>query len=153
MQKYHIKLTEAERQSVKRAISKKTSGQQAQKRGKILLDLDEASGARLYTTKKISNRHGVSEATISEVCKRYEAGGVAAVLTRKSRTTPPVPAKVTGEVEAHIIATCCSSPPEGKAAWKCIILQSMAVGSTLLRFSSAFLPGNACADASRIYRI
>ena len=117
MQKYHIKLTEAERQSVKKEISKKASGQQAQKRGKILLDLDEASGERLYTTKKISNRHGVSEATISEVCKRYEAGGVAAVLTRKSRTTPPVPPKVTGEVEAHIIATCCSSPPEGKAAW------------------------------------
>ena len=39
------------------------------------------------------------------------------MLARKSRTTPPVPAKVTGEVEAHIIATCCSSPPKGKAAW------------------------------------
>jgi RNA-binding protein YhbY len=117
MQKYHIKLTEAERQTIKKAISKKTVGQQIQKRGKILLDLDESGGARLYTTKKIAGRQGISEATISEVCKRYEAGGVVAVLERKSRTAPPVPAKVTGEVEAHIIATCCSAPPEGKGAW------------------------------------
>ena len=117
MQKYHIKLTDSERQAIKKAISKKSLGQQAQRRGKILLDLDESSGARLYTTKKISGRHRVSEATISEVCKRYEAGGVSGVLERKTRATPPVPAKVTGEVEAHIIATCCSTPPEGKAAW------------------------------------
>jgi hypothetical protein len=40
-----------------------------------------------------------------------------AALLRKTRATPPVPAKVTGEVEAYIIATCCSAPPEGKAAW------------------------------------
>ena len=82
-----------------------------------MLDLDESSGARLYTTKKISARHMVSEATIIKVCKRYEAGGVVAVLERKSRSTPPVPAKVTGEVEAHIIATCYNAPPEGKSAW------------------------------------
>lgn len=117
MQKYHIKLTETERQAIKKTISKKGAGQQVQKRGKILLDIDESSGARLYTTKKIARRHGVSEATISEVCKRYEAGGYRAVLKRKPRATPPVPAKVTGEVEAYIIATCCSTPPKGKAAW------------------------------------
>lgn len=51
------------------------------------------------------------------MCKRYEAGGVPEVLVRKKRATPSVAAKVTGEVEAHIIATCCSHPPEGKAAW------------------------------------
>ena len=117
MQKYHIILTEAERETIKKAIGKKTAGQQMQKRGKVLLDLDESSGSRLYTTKKIAGRHGVSEATISEVCKRYEAGGIVEVLERKTRSSPPVPAKVTGEVEAHIIATCCSAPPEGKAAW------------------------------------
>lgn len=61
MQKYHIKLTEKERQTIKKAISKKGTGQQGQKRGKILLDLDESSGSRQYTTKKIARRQGVSE--------------------------------------------------------------------------------------------
>ena len=49
--------------------------------------------------------------------KQYATEGFEAVLLRKKRTVPPVPAKVTGEVEAHIIATCCSEPPEGKAVW------------------------------------
>jgi hypothetical protein len=38
-------------------------------------------------------------------------------LTRKVRMTPPVPAKVTGEVEAYVIAMACSKPPEGYARW------------------------------------
>jgi transposase len=116
MQKYHIRLTEVERQGVKKAI-KKTTSQQAQKRGNILLDLDESSGTRQHSIKEIALRQRASVATISEVCKRYEADGITAVLGRKTRATPPVPAKVTGEVEAHIIAVCCSAPPEGKANW------------------------------------
>lgn len=117
MQKYRIKLTSEEHRAIEKEIHKKASGIQVVKRGKVLLDLDECNGKRKYTTKRIASRQGVSEATISEVCKRYEAGGVAKVLGRKKRTTPPVAAKVTGEVEAHIIATCCSQPPEGTAAW------------------------------------
>lgn len=117
MQKYHIKLTADEQRTIRKAIQKKAAGIQVIKRGKVLLDLDESSGKRLYTTKKIASRQGVSEVTICEVCKRYESGGTDAVLGRKKRISPPVPAKVTGEVEAHIIAVCCSTPPEGKAAW------------------------------------
>jgi len=42
---------------------------------------------------------------------------VEAFLKRKKRETPPVPAKVTGEVEAHIVAIACSEPPPGRARW------------------------------------
>jgi hypothetical protein len=38
-------------------------------------------------------------------------------LTRKKRETPPVEPKVTGEVEARIIALACTAPPEGYARW------------------------------------
>ena len=117
MQKYHVQLTEEERQAVGKKLRSTKTGEQARRRGKVLVDLDEVEGKRQYTTKKISERLKVSEATISEVCKRYETGGVDAVFGRKKRAEPPVPAKVTGEVEAHIIATCCSAPPEGRARW------------------------------------
>jgi hypothetical protein len=43
--------------------------------------------------------------------------GLERVLNRKKRETPPVPAKVTGEVEAKIIALSCSEPPEGYGRW------------------------------------
>jgi hypothetical protein len=44
------------------------------------------------------------------VSKQYAEQGLNRVLARKKRETPPVPPKVTGEVEASIIAMACSQP-------------------------------------------
>ena len=110
-------MTEADREKLRKHIYGKSRGMDSKKRAKVLLDLDESSGARKHTTKEICARNGVSEPTIFSVCNRYEAGGIKGVIERKKRETPPVAAKVTGEVEAHIIATCCSAPPEGFARW------------------------------------
>ena len=81
------------------------------------MDLDESLGKKLPALKSISAQRGVSEVTIWKIRKQYVCQGLDSVLSRKKRKTPPVPAKVTGKVEAHIIATCCSAPPEGKAEW------------------------------------
>jgi hypothetical protein len=51
------------------------------------------------------------------VSKQYAENGLDRVLTRKKRETPPVPAKVTGEVEAKIIAMACGRPPPGYSRW------------------------------------
>jgi hypothetical protein len=51
------------------------------------------------------------------VSKQYVEHGLERVLTRKTRETPPVPPKVTGEVEAKIIAMACSLPPAGYSRW------------------------------------
>jgi len=48
-------------------------------------------------------------------------------LQRKKRATPPVAPKVTGDVEAHIIALCCSSPPEGYSRWTVRLLADKCV--------------------------
>jgi len=40
-----------------------------------------------------------------------------AALERKKREEPAVASIVTGEVEAYIIAVCCSAPPEGYSRW------------------------------------
>lgn len=82
-----------------------------------MLELDESEGHIPAPVKEIAARKGASEGTVRKHRKQYATEGLDAVLLRKERTVPPVPAKVTGEVEAYIIATCCSEPPEGKAAW------------------------------------
>jgi hypothetical protein len=41
------------------------------------------------------------------VSRQYVKEGLERVLNRKKRETPPVQAKVTGEVEAKIIAASC----------------------------------------------
>ena len=57
----------------------------------------------------------------------YCEKGLAATLARKKRETPPVPAKVTGDVEARIIALACGSPPEGYAKWTLRLLADKTV--------------------------
>ena len=50
-------------------------------------------------------------------------GDVVATIARKKRLTPPVESKITGEVEARLIALACSTPPAGHARWSLRLLE------------------------------
>ena len=50
-------------------------------------------------------------------------GDVAATIQRRKRRTPPVEPKITGEVEARLIALACSTPPAGHARWSLRLLE------------------------------
>lgn len=117
MQKYHIRLTDTERQKLKRIQYSKKYSMEGKTRAKILLSMDENKIPKLPAMKKIAAQCGVSEVTLWKVRKKFVEYGLEAVLERKKRQTPPTPAKITGEVEAYIIATCCSAPPEGRCRW------------------------------------
>jgi hypothetical protein len=67
---------------------------------------------------------------VQKIINTYAISGLTVALRRKKRATPPVPAKVDGVFEAHVIALCCSEPPKGYARWsvrllseKCVELQ------------------------------
>ena len=117
MQKYHIKLTDSEQQKLKKCQYSKKYSMEGKTRAKILLSLDENENTKLPAMRIIAAHCGVSEVTLWKVRKKYVEYGLDAVLERRKRQTPPVPAKVTGEVEAYIIATCCSAPPKGRSRW------------------------------------
>ena len=57
----------------------------------------------------------VSQGTVSNLKKRYFAGGLEGTLFEKPR--PGAKPKIDGEVEAHLIALTCSDPPEGYDRW------------------------------------
>ncbi len=57
----------------------------------------------------------VSQGTVSNVKKRYFARGLREALHDRPR--PGRPPKITGDVEAHLIAQVCSEPPEGRQRW------------------------------------
>lgn len=67
--------------------------------------------------------HRIAEATdmhlntVARVRKAFAAGGLRPALERKPRETPPVPAKIDGVVEAHLIAICTGPPPASRARW------------------------------------
>jgi len=117
MQKWHVELDNAARKKIKMVLRSKKVTMEAKKRAQILLDIDESGGHKPESVNTITAKRGVCSNTIVNVRRKYVEGGIDAAIFRKKRETPPVAAKVTGEVEAHIIAVCCSAPPEGKEHW------------------------------------
>jgi transposase len=117
---YKVQLTEAER-DVLSGITKKGNHPARQiTRANILLFLDhkpEGKKESMLTDAEIAARCQCETKLVYTVSKEYAENGLDRVLTRKKRETPPVPAKVTGEVEAKIIAMACSQPPEGYGRW------------------------------------
>jgi predicted XRE-type DNA-binding protein len=87
-------------------------------RAKIILELDEADGRKPLTQTQITEKLGVSRQTVNDAKKAFiGTESVSEFLQRKKRETPPIKSKITGEVEAHIIALACSPVPEGNAKW------------------------------------
>ena len=117
MQKRHVELDNAARKKIKMVLRSKKVTMEAKKRAQILLDIDESGGRKPESVNTITAKRGVCSNMITNVRRKYVESGIDAAIFRKKREPPPVAAKVTGEVEAHIIAVCCSSPPEGKEHW------------------------------------
>lgn len=86
--------------------------------------MDEAEGCA-PDRRVVAERVGVSEGTVYLVAKRFteSAGDLEDVIVRRKRSRPPVPAKVTGEVQARLIALACTTPPTGFDRWSLRLLE------------------------------
>ena len=117
MQKWHVELTKSDHKKIKMVLRSKKISMEAKKRAQILEDIDESNGKTPLSLSQVTVKRGVCQNTVIAVRRNYAESGIEAAIFRKKRETPPVEPKITGEVEAHIIATACSKPPEGKAEW------------------------------------
>jgi len=117
MQKWHVNLTKEERKKIKMVLRSKKATMEVKKRAQILIDIDESNGKKPLSLNSVTSKRGVCENTVIRLRRNYAEKGFEKAVFRKGRETPPVEPKITGEVEAHIIATACSTPPEGKASW------------------------------------
>lgn len=119
-----VVLSADEREWLTRVVRTGAHPAQEVRRSRILLELDE-SGGQPAGRREIAQRVGVNPQTITNVARVYaqRGGDVAATITRTKRLTPPVEPKVTGEVEARLIALACSAPPPGHARWSLRLLE------------------------------
>ncbi len=98
------------------------------KRAKVILALDRTNKKDHLRLTRISDQVDLSRQAIYNIRDDFLlASSVDEFLTRKKRETPPVEPKVTGEVEAHIIALACSEPPKGCARWTVRLLAEKSV--------------------------
>jgi len=116
-QKWHVNLTKADRKKIKMVLRASKFSMETKKRAQILQDLDEADGHKPNTLSEVMKKRGVSQNVVIYTRQRFDEQGLDAAIFRKKRSTPPITPKVTGEVEAHIIACACSAPPEGFSRW------------------------------------
>ena len=115
-QKYKIKLSASERKKLEKYIRSEKQTTQSKIRAKVLLCLDE-NGEKPLTAEQTAQKCKMHQENVYKIRKQYATEGVDRVVSRKKRETPPVPPKVTGDAEAHIIATACSKAPEGILKW------------------------------------
>ena len=131
MRRKRIELKLRERAELEQFCSKGVHSVRLVKRAKIILALDQAGGRVAEKQEVLAEHIGVSRQTIIDARDTFLAlKSVTLFLQRKKRETPPVPAKMTGELEARIIALACSKVPKGYARWtlrllaeKCVELQ------------------------------
>jgi transposase len=115
-----INLQEQERQELEQVIRKGVRSARELTRARILLLSDRGQGVGQGTEAVLCSR-----GTVMNVKKRYLEGGLGAALYDKPR--PGAKPKITGDVEAHLIALTCSDPPEGYSHWTLRLLADQLV--------------------------
>jgi len=118
MRKNTITLTTEQRKELQKFCKTGVNSAKLIRRAEIILNLDTSESGKALTFDEISKRLDISVTTITKVKQDFLAAeDVKTFLQRKKRDTPPVEPKITGEVEARIIALACSEVPTGYARW------------------------------------
>jgi len=118
MKKNDVKLSTEQRRELEKFSKTGVHSAKLINRAQIILMLDTSQGGKPLKFKEIAKRLNVSMTTITKVKTAFhEAESVWAFLRRKKRETPPVEPKITGDVEARIIALACGEVPEGCSRW------------------------------------
>jgi len=128
MERTPIILTSEQRNELEKFSNSGVHSVKLIKRARIILELDTSEGRKATKQEEIAKRVDVSRQTVNDAKRDFlDAESVTAFLQRKKRDTPPVPPKITGEVEAKIIALACGEVPPGCARWTLQLLADKSV--------------------------
>ena len=116
--KYHVSLTEAERQELARLSQSQRHSQRERKRARILLLADEAQEGGAIKDDAIAQQARVAPLTVNRVRQRFAERGLKGSLADKEQERRKARV-LDGEAEAHLVALTCSAPPDGHKRWSC----------------------------------
>jgi len=117
MKKYLVRLTRKEQATLKKLLSSGRGSGRMFTRVRILLKADQSAKGSGWSDEKISEAFDVTVQTIERVRKQLVEEGFEAVLSRHQYIQKVSRKKIDGDVEAHLIALCCSAPPKGRVRW------------------------------------
>ena len=136
VKKYVVRLSAEERAELEALISKGKSPAQRLTKARILLKADQSEAGDGWSDSQIIAALDTNKPMIYQVRKKWVEEGLAAVLSRKKRETPPIARIFDGETEAKLIALACSTPPEGFARWSLRLLEEKVVELNIVERAS-----------------
>ena len=113
---YVVTLTAAERSSLQSMIAKGKVAAKKRLHAQILLKADAGPAGEAWTDQRIGEAFDVGCRTVERLRQRFVEDGLEAALVRKPQQNR-IARKIDGAAEAHLIATACSKPPEGRNRW------------------------------------
>jgi transposase len=123
--KYIVDLTDAERTQLLDLIRKGTLGARKLTRAHILLQAhDGATDAAIAAALHVGKR------TVERTRQKFVEGNLEAALSERPR--PGAKRKLDDKQEARLIATTCSTPPEGYKRWTMRLLADELVALSLV---------------------
>ena len=125
--RYHVRLSDEERKTLLKMVSQGSAAAKSIMHANVLLAANENTEGTKKSETEIAELFHVHPQTVHTIRQQYSEHGLQVALGRKKRSTPPVEPKLTGEVEAKIIALSCSTPPLGRSKWTLRLLADKAV--------------------------
>lgn len=123
--KYHVTLTDNEREELTEIIKKRNEKSLPVRRSYILLAADE-NGDKGWTDARISDTYSVGKKTVERTRQRFVEEGFDMAVRGKKREV--FKEKIfDGKTEAHLIALRCSEAPAGYAKWTLRLLSDKMV--------------------------
>jgi transposase len=137
--KYVVRLSKDERRLPKELIRKGRAAAYKIKHGNILLKVD-ADGLD-WSDEETAEAFDCHSNTVRNVRQRLVEQGFEAALERKKQAQPSREKIFDGKKEARLIATSCSEPPEGRAAWTLELLSDRMIELKVVETVSASTVG------------
>jgi hypothetical protein len=118
---YRGVLSDAQRAELRTQLGSGSGPARQLTRARILLKADHAYAGPGWTDMMIAGAFDVHRTTVERVRKQFVQASLAATLAhaQSDRTSPQL---IDGDIDAHLIATACSTPPTGQAHWSLRLL-------------------------------
>ena len=107
-----IQLTEDQRTQLKKLVSSGKTQARVQTRARIVLMA--AKGGKEGANQAIADAVGVSWRTVIRIKTRFKEEGLEAI---REHSRPGRPPRITGDIEAKLVALAFSNPPQGRGRW------------------------------------
>lgn len=117
MKRYIVNLSKDERKKLERLVSTGAGPARQRRRAQILLLTDAAGNGSGMTDEQVASLLAVNVRSVERVRKQLVESGLDSVLERKPYDKSRRFRMVDGDLEAHVVALCCSEAPEARNRW------------------------------------